>query len=287
MRNRRTIPLISLVILASITIGFLEFFLPYAMDSRIYGTLLSYTSYILVLLILLSFSRNYEVIYITMLIEVLFSSAVIVLHRFNQITIEDFNQNKAFLIVLHNFFIPTVLCFIRNLFDHDNRLSHYRKFAYKSIALFCLYYIPYIFYVEFFLPSRQEFIFGHMNLIPFYTIAGYIEDYIYKLGSFHEILEHLLPSLLLFFPASFLLCACFRHRSTRVQIFLLLASLVIIELIQQLREIERFNIDHIIYGLLGAILGQLFFHLINVIYSRIRGHEFLEDDNITHSFLRF
>lgn len=286
MRNKNSIQFTTVIILLSLLTVFGEFALLYLMSNDFLATLIGCGIVLFLSILLLFTAYNFEAIFIYMLLNVVLSS-LLATYSFWEIRYFYYSlDNYDLWIVLINFTVPCLLCLICNLFD-QNSLANYHQFARNSSLLFVVYYLFIYIYIEFTPHTDSIWSSGNTNLIPFYTIAGYIENYIYQVGSMKDIFHHLLIPIVLYIPAGFLLAVCMRRTNRVFRLFVALLLPLITEGIQYLTHVNSLNIDDVIYGFLGGILGQLLFFLLNALFLRIKGLEFLEEERSYRSTLHF
>lgn len=286
MRNKNSIQFTTVIILLSFLTVFGEFALLYVMSNDFLATLIGCGIVLFLSILLLFAAYNFEAIFIYMLLNVVLSS-LLATYSFWEIRYFYYSaDNYELWMVLINFTVPCLLCLICNLFDH-NSLANYRQFVRNSSLLFFVYYLCMFIYIEFTPHTDAIWSNGYTNLIPFYTIAGYIENYIYQVGSLKDIFYHLLIPIVIYLPAGFLLAVCMRHTNKLLRLLVALLLPLITEGIQYLIRVNNLNIDDVIYGFLGGILGQLLFFLLNALFLRIKGLEFLEEERSYRSTLHF
>ncbi len=100
----------------------------------------------------------------------------------------------------------------------------------------------------------------HMNLIPFKTIAGYIEAASNQTMNLNIPLENLFGNLFLFLPMG-IYFPFFSEKIDNAKRFLLsmLPILVVIEVVQFMTKRGAFDIDDLLLNLLGAVIGYLIY----------------------------
>jgi glycopeptide antibiotics resistance protein len=118
-----------------------------------------------------------------------------------------------------------------------------------------------------------------LNFVPFLTIATLIEDYLYKYISFGTIMSYLLQEIFLFLPYGFYVILLLHNFSRIVRFFALLLLPVIIELVQKIFLLGKPDIDDIILGLIGGLIGGLCYHLLNRIFLYFTDENFLFERN--------
>lgn len=287
MRTNNFIQYTTIIILVSILTVLAQFTLLYFLTDGRVALCIEGAIVLLVTLILLLNSYHFEAVFVYMLLNVVLSS-VIASYQFIEISYFYYSVTdyKLWTIVV-NFLIPYVLCLIVSLFDRSERFKVYATFVRNSSILFSIYYAAIFLYLQF-TPHTDTIWSGtSQNLIPFYTIAGYIEDYIYHVGDLKTIFLHLLVPVLLYIPFGFLMGLLLHHRKKFLRFLPIVLLPLCVEVIQFFTHSNNVNIDDFIYGLLGGILGQLIFFLLNALFLGIKGREFPDDVPSYYSTLHF
>jgi glycopeptide antibiotics resistance protein len=118
------------------------------------------------------------------------------------------------------------------------------------------------------------------NFTPFLVISTQIENFLYGNISLSDIIIYLSSRILIFIPYGFYCTLFLRRQSRLLRFFLLLLLPIILEILQYFLYPTRFDIDDVIYALIGGIFGSLIFYLINVLFLAVSGKEFLSKDTI-------
>jgi glycopeptide antibiotics resistance protein len=238
--------------------------------------------------IFLEQSLNYEPCFSYSLLNVFISVVIIILSYYG--TEESFITFNPYLLffVLINWFIPTIYCIIRCLFDHGPKYKRFKSFYRNNSIVFIICYIATIIYVFFLNDNSNQFnniSLQVLNFIPFLSFATFIEDYLNGVISFSVILNYWAQGILLFIPYGFYIILLFKN-TTRISRFLLLLLLpVIIEALQWFTNRGRVDIDDVILGLLGGFIGGLCYHLLNSIFNNVKDEDFLHERS-AYSFYR-
>lgn len=108
--------------------------------------------------------------------------------------------------------------------------------------------------------SYGEQLHNNMNLKPFYTIGNYVHVVLH--GSNGYLIRHcfinLLGNVLLFIPAGFLLPRIYKKLRNFIRfVFLCLAIMLLVEVLQLLTLLGSFDVDDLILNLFGMTLGYL------------------------------
>lgn len=120
--------------------------------------------------------------------------------------------------------------------------------------------------------SFSEYLRGSVNLVPFKTIAGFIEGAVTGTMDADFSLTNLLGNLVAFMPMGLFLPCVFK-KTRRFTGLLLCSSLVVlfIEGLQLITMHGSFDIDDFILNISGALLGYAFWRLkpIQAVYRYI------------------
>jgi len=230
--------------------------------------------------ILLNKSLTYETGFIYSLLT-LFVSLIITLMTYYSKDQSIFPYSGLlFAIVFINWFIPSLHCFIRNMLDTGGRIGGYYSFYRNHSIVLIIFYIG-IFIYGFIYPEAVQrfyplpFTFNHGNIIPFNILSAQIELYIYHQLPLSDILIYLFSRIAIFAPFGFYIALVTRKKSKLIRFLLYLLIPVIIETIQYFYASSYSDIDDIIYGLIGCILGGFLFQLKNYVFRLFSGQDFL------------
>lgn len=270
-----------IVILGILTI--LTQFTAYYFFSSVY-IVIGISSLVLVICthILLEQSLSYESSF-TYTLLILFISLVITLLAFFGKEQELIPYTDILLgIVVLNWSIPTLHCYIRNMFEYSTRVENFNTFFRNSSIIFILFYtglLIYAFFAKDAFPWAYRAVAEQANFTPFWSVATQIEDYLNKMTPLSDIFTYLTSRIFIYVPYGYY-SILLLHRQPRVLRFVFLLLLpVIIELLQFILIPTRCDIDDIIYGLIGGLFGALWFYLNNFIFRMISGKNFLEKNS--------
>lgn len=181
-----------------------------------------------------------------------------------------------------NWLLPMLYCFIRSMFDYGAKTDGFNNFYQNSNILFFLFYIGILIYGNFAVnafPWAYSSDSGTPNFTPFYIIANQIDDFIYDSYLFSDILVYLACRILVYIPYGFYITLVMRNQKRLFRYSMLLILPLLIETLQYFIIPQRFDIDDLIYGLLGGFLGCFIFFLTNIIYRVFSGNDFLSRDS--------
>ncbi len=107
------------------------------------------------------------------------------------------------------------------------------------------------------------------NFIPFDTVLSYIKAVRIGTMSFGIAVCNLLGNLILFFPMGFFLPKLFPHLIKSIPFFLtVLITVTLIESLQLILGLGRFDVDDIILNITGAVFGFVIYKIAKGISSR-------------------
>jgi glycopeptide antibiotics resistance protein len=185
-------------------------------------------------------------------------------------------------IIIINWLIPCIHCFLRNMLDYGTRFEDYRTFYRNDSLLFFIIYIGIILYGSFVptaFPQAYTGSLNYANFIPFEAITLQIEDYLYGLLPLGNIILYLACRIFLYIPYGYQMNFLLRKHRKPIRLAALLVLPLLIEIFQYIIIPGRFDIDDIIYALIGGILGSLLFCLCNLIVRAVTGRDFLSKDS--------
>jgi len=285
MQNRSNIHISSIIVFLSILTISLQFATYYFISS--FYAIIGISCLILIICchILLERTVTYEACFIYIILNVFISLIITILTYFGKDYSFTFIPYTGTLIaiVAINWFIPTLHCFLRYLFDYGTRIDSFLTFYRNSSIVFLLFYVGIIIYGSFFtaaFPWAYQTNSEAVNFSPFMVISTQISDYIYKQIPLSDISVYLSSRILIFMPYGFYCTLIIRKQTRLFRFFILLLFPVILEILQYFIYPTRCDIDDIIYALIGGILGSLWFWLINLISKSISGKDFLVKDTV-------
>mgnify|MGYP001198465593 CR=1 FL=1 len=290
MRKRSYIHVSSLIVILSILTIIIEFTTYYLFPSiypilGISGVLLIICSHIL-----LQQSSTYETIFIYTLSNMFISSLIMILTYYSAGQSSFIQYSPTIHIIIGiNWLVPTLHCFLRYMFSYSFRISNYRSYYVKNSILFTLCYLGVLIYgnfVEEAFPSLYRAVLwsDSINITPFITLSMEIEDYLYGIIPLSYIFIYLASRILIFIPYGYYITLLTKKCSRPIRILLYLFLPGLIELIQFFIYPSRSDIDDLIYGFIGAIIGSLFFNLVGIIFRSISGKDYLEKEGYYSSF---
>lgn len=282
MQRRTNIQVSSLIILLGILTILVQFTVYYFFGAYLIIWGISSLVSVICCHILLEQTSSYEACFSYSLFSLFVSLIVTVISYFGKV--QTFLPYTAALlgIVVINWLIPMIHCYLRYMLDYGTKVEDFSSF-YRNLSLvFVMFYITALIYGSF-VKDAYPWAFpmnnSSYNLIPFSIIATQIEDYLYDYIPLSDIIIYLATRIIAYIPYGFYITLLLRRQSKLTRFFALLQLPLIIEILQYFFIPRYCDIDDLIYGLIGGLLGSLMFLLTAVIFQAISGKEFLSREN--------
>jgi len=285
MQRRTNINISFLIVFLSILTIIIQFATYYFIAS-VYA-IIGISCFVLIIFchILLERSLTYEACFIYTILNVFISLVITILTylgKDNTFTLVPYTSALIGIVVI-NWLVPTIHCFLRYLFDYGTRIDDYLDYYRNNSIVFLMFYIGVILYGSFFASAFPWAYLSNtdaINFSPFMVVSTQIEDYLNKLVPLSSIFVYLSSRILTFAPYGYY-CTLFTRKQSRLLRFItLLFFPIMLEILQYFIYPARCDIDDVIYAFLGGILGSLLFYLINTIYRTITGKDFLAKDPV-------
>lgn len=286
LMNRLSVRLTTIIdIISLLTLG-LEFFLIYYCANSTLALVIISFFLILCTSIFIQTSKSFDSGFLYSFILVLFSSCIIGFIYMKGDTFSlEYNQKLAMIILL-NWLMPMLCSIFYNLQDTREQYDHFNSFFKKSTTQFIIYYIGFLALIIVIKPITLPCISDTMsqsineasnrNIIPFYRIACYIEDSIYNNTDITPLIQYIIVSILVTLPYGFYITLLFKNKGHILRLFLLSLLPIVMEVCKHFIAHEVADVEHVLLGVLGGLVGALFFFLLNSLYNRLKRHDFLE-----------
>ncbi|MGF7141868.1 glycopeptide antibiotics resistance protein [Anaerotaenia torta] len=191
-------------------------------------------------------------------------------------------SNTMIGIAVINWLLPCLYCYLRNMLDYGTRFTDYRIFYRNDALLFFFLYLVILLYGNFATKAFPEVYRGTLdaaNFLPFETITVLIEDYLYGVLPLSDILFYVFVRILVFLPYGFQMTFLLKRQSRLPRFLVLLILPCALEAAQYFIIPERFDVDDVIYAVIGGILGSILYYLCNFIFRSITGKDFLSRES--------
>ncbi len=194
-------------------------------------------------------------------------------------------------IAIINWLLPTLHNYIRSMLEHSSKTENFFSFYRNNSIVFILFYFGIIIYASFLggnYPWPYPIISDPANVTPLFSLSILIERLIVGIGPLKDIFIYMASRTLIFIPYGFYITLLLRNKSRILRFISLLLLPLLIETIQFWILAPGSDIDDIIYGLIGGLIGFGMFFIINYIYRAGSGRNFLSKGNsYTYSKLHF
>lgn len=267
----------TVVILFSILTIILEFTAYYFLSSFAVTLLLTGFMALLFCHLTLTFCLHYESCFSYQLLHLMIWGIVLfLLYIGNDSALIAFSP-RLFLMPGIHWAICILYCIVRNLWDENMRYSNFKGYFRNSSILFLLVYTASLIYFLFLGNTDGNYHrdLRSINFVPFLTLAGLITDFMDKKGGLSQIFLYLSDRTLIYIPYGFFIILMARRKSRLLRFLLLLLFPALVEVLQRVLLLGKGDLEDILYGLLGGFAGGLLFHLLNSIYSDVKGEDFL------------
>ena len=281
MRRRSNTEISSLIVFLCIISILVQFGAYYFIASSCIILVICAITVIVCTHILSELSLNYESCFIYTILILFISGIITLLTYLGADTLIPFTGTLVGIVAL-NWLVPTVHCLLRNMFDSGERIENFYIFYRNVSIIFAVFYMGILIYGSFgkdAFPWIYRLKAGNYNFTPFWSIATQIEDYINGLIPLNDILAYLLSRIFAYTPYGFYIILLLRNKSKLIRIISLFLLPSIMELFQYFIIPARCDIDDVIYGFIGGVIGALLFHIINASYRVISGRDFLSRES--------
>ncbi len=223
---------------------------------------------------------NYESCFSYSLLNIFLCTIIIMLSYFsNAGSILPYHPTLIIIIIL-NWIIPLLYCIIRNLTDRGFKYTNFNIFYRNINIIFILFYTGLLIVLLFM--KNKSFVlyytdFESVNMVPFLTLATLIEEYLNGYVALGTIAKYLLQEIALFIPYGFYTVLLLRYQSRSLRILVLLILPLMVEILQKVFHLGKGDLDDVILGLLGGLIGAVFYHILNRIYRSFTDEDFLHN----------
>ena len=169
--------------------------------------------------------------------------------------------------------LPVVYGCLFTWAEGGSALPQFSSF-YKRVAIF--FYVVYFgvlvyWFVAYSRIPKEEIT---AQFIPFATFAAYIDGLISDTVPVERMIQFVAERIGMFFPYGFFVAMAGRKIHSLLRLGLVLVLPVIVELLQYILKFNSFDVDDIIFSLLGGLIGMLLFVIFNVLFQKTTGKNF-------------
>lgn len=179
----------------------------------------------------------------------------------------------TFLSCLLAWLIPVLYACIVTWLEGNIAMSQFSAFYKKASLFFYLIYFCVMIY-QIVWKDRGVPEAGSMQLIPFATLATYVDGLNTELISMEQILEFLAGRVVLFLPYGFFVAMVGREFYRLLRLWLVLLLPMVTEILQGVFGWGSCDVDDAILSFLGGLLGMLCFAIFNGLFHQSSGKHF-------------
>lgn len=168
-------------------------------------------------------------------------------------------------------FVPIILAIGQALYQRDVERNGFAVYFKEQLVYIAFIYGCYMVYSVFIKDMSGSFP-EKTQLIPFATLAGYIEAVINKIIPVNLLLMYLLSTVLVYVPYGFITAAFTERLLTPVRVSVLLILPLVSELVQLFVGKNMCDIDDVFFGFVGALVGAGIWKLLNALFFAVMNH---------------
>lgn len=208
-----------------------------------------------------------------LLIPCVFSGTMGILASVSQIPYLP-QSRTLFLMAFLFWFLTVCYAVIAAWMRGNTAFLYFPVFYRRATIFFYVIYIGLIIYGLFFydrIPMEET---ERLQIVPFATLAAYIEAIWENVVPFGALVYYLLYRAAFFIPYGFLIALVCAKLPVAVRILLLTVLPLVIEAVQFVFRLNRCDIDDFIFALIGALVGMLCFLLFNSLFLHFTGKHY-------------
>ena len=278
--NKRSVNIISLVILLSLLCFIAEVCIYYFVPQHYVTVIFSVISSLILSHYFLESSLNYDYNFIHasfMTITTLAFGIIVYIMQPNQWISFDFS---IVILVFLSWFVPFIYCSARDLFDMGPRFDGYYFFFHRMGRFFIVIYLL-VLIKQYFLtpvvPPYEELSFGAHDVVPFMSTATYIEETARSGKSLLPIGLYILELVCFGIPFGYYATVYLRRLKFLLRLFIVLAFPAIFEGLQYATGLGRCDIDDYVFFLIGTVIGIVLFHIMYAVFVHVANRDFTTD----------
>ncbi|MBR1743780.1 MAG: VanZ family protein [Lachnospiraceae bacterium] len=194
----------------------------------------------------------------------------------------------ALVLVLANWLVPFIYCFIRDFCDHGPRYDGYLFFFYGMSAVFLMIYALMFIKQQFItplLPPYEVMKFGAHNFVPFMATGHYFEAALSEGKDVSVMVLYIVQMVAFAVPYGFYVRVFTKEFPVILRILLYLCGPFLVEVVQAVTEIGRGDIDDYAFSIVGLAIGVGIFRLVDHVSYYANKRNFLEDRTVVKNLL--
>lgn len=193
-------------------------------------------------------------------------------------------------LILVNWLVPFVYCFIRDFADRGPRFDDYLFFFHGMSIVFLVVYAIAIVKQNFitpFVPPYKALSFGAHNFVPFMATGNYLEATLAKGNSIAPMLLYMGELVAMAVPFGFYAKVYCRNLPFILRFFVYLIVPFAVEFAQSLLGTGRGDIDDYTLAILGTLIGIGIYHIVYRVSYGMHKRDFLEDRTVVKSLFHY
>lgn len=286
--NKRLVGVSTLVILLALLSFILEVCLYYFISEHIVAVLAAIGLSVALSHYFLELSLDYDSCFLQAAFMTIASAAfavVVYLMQPNEWISFDF---WILVLVLMNWLVPFIYCFIRDFADRGPRFGGYIFFFHGMSVVFLSMYVLLIakeLFVTPMLPPYPVMEFGAHNFIPFMATGNYLEGVIGSGGNTADMVIYIVQMVIFAIPYGFYAKVYTRELPFILRLLAYMGGPLIIELLQLITGLGRADMDDYAFAIIGILIGTGIYQLVYYVSYETNKRDFLEDRTVAKSLL--
>ncbi len=171
-------------------------------------------------------------------------------------------------------FLIVLYAIIYTLLNGVSEMETFTRFHKKSTVFFYIVYFGVLFYMVFFMSNNKTDTQAILKLLPLDTFVTYIEQLVKGQDVVKEFLLFLQNQFLFFVPFGFLVGMLGRNLFAMIRFVIIIVFPIGLEFIRFFVSDGSCDVDNVIFGFLGALLGMFLFLLFNESFCYFVGKNF-------------
>lgn len=259
------------VVLAGILVSVLQFIIYYFIGEGFLGILFAGISVLAGGMFVHFIMEEQEELFSYLLIPCVFSGmiGIVIPHLSGDFLPES---KTIFIFSISSWGIVVVYAIVYTLLNGITEMKSFTVFHKRATIFFYLIYFCVLCYIIFF--QTESVAEGKFQLLPLDTFATYIEQWIRGKDIVDNFLLFLQNSFLIFIPFGFLVGMLGKDLSVVIRFIIIILFPVLLEIVRFFVSNGAGDIDNIIFGFLGALLGMFGFLGFNELFCYFVGKNY-------------
>lgn len=286
--NKRSVSISSLIILLALLSFLLEVCLYYFIRQHVVTVLVAVVLSVVLTHYFLEKTMDYDSCFLQAAFITICSSAFAVIVYLLQPNPWMEYDYWILVLVLVNWLVPFMYCFVRDFLDRGPRYDGYLFFFYGMSAVFMAVYALAFIKQQFItplLPPYEVMAFGAHNFVPFMATGHFFETALKAGENVTEMVSYIVQLVVFAVPYGFYVRVYTREFPVVLRILIYLCGPFMIEVIQAVSGIGRGDIDDYAFSIVGLLIGVGIYHLVAHVSYAANKRDFLEDRTVVKNLL--